>query len=207
MGEGVRLSVIGDTEPRGLCGSGLIDTVSEMIRLGLIKKTGRIKDPSDCPVGLPIPLKKRIKRTPKGCKFVLSEGRNEVAVTQKDISELQLAKGAIRAGAEILLDELRMKPADLDGVLLAGAFGSSVCRESIRGIGLLPDIPLERIRSVGNAAGSGAIRALLSRKQLALASTLAARCEYRELSTHREFAAKFAGALGFEVPLEPPGLP
>ena len=198
MKDDLRLTVMGDTEPIGLCGSGLINTVSEMIRLGLIGANGRIIDPSDCPARLPKSLKNRIKQAQKGYKFVLSEGEREVAVTQKDISELQLAKGAIRAGVEILMEELRMKPSDLDGVFLAGAFGSRVRRESVRGIGLLPDIPLDRIKSVGNAAGSGAVMALLSKRQLALASDIAARCEHRELSIHREFTTKFARALLFE---------
>jgi len=204
MKDDLLLTVMGDTEPRGICGSGLIDTVSEMIRLGLIRENGRIIDPSDCPASLPKSLKSRVKRAPKGYKFVLSEGDREVAITQKDISELQLAKGAIRAGVEILMEELRMKPADLDGVFLAGAFGSKVRRESIRGIGLIPDIPTGRIKSVGNAAGSGAVMALLSKKQIALVSDIAARCEHRELSIHREFTTKFSRALIFEKGLGSP---
>lgn len=198
MKDDLHLKVMGDTEPRGICGSGLIDTVSEMVRMGLISGNGRIIGPSDCPAGLPKSLTNRVKRAPKGYKFVLSEGGREIAITQKDISELQLAKGAIRAGVEVLLEELRMKPTDLEGVLLAGAFGSRVRPESIRGIGLLPDIPLDRIQSVGNAAGSGAVMALLSKRQLALAADVAARCEHRELSIHKEFATKFARALVFD---------
>lgn len=197
MGDDLSLTVMGDTAPRGICGSGLIDTVSEMIRLGLINGNGRIIDPSNCPADLPESLKNRIRRASKGYRFVLSEEAGEVAITQKDISELQLAKGAIRAGVEILLEELRMKPTDLDGVLLAGAFGSRVRPESILGIGMLPHLPMERIKSVGNAAGSGAVMALLSKKRLALASGIAARCEHRELSLHREFSTKFARALLF----------
>lgn len=197
MKDDLRLTVMGGAEPRGICGSGLIDAVSEMIRLGLIRANGRIVDPSDCPPDLPDPLKRRIRRASKGYRFVLSEGEREISVTQKDISELQLAKGAIRAGVEILLEEVRLKPGDLDGVLLAGAFGSRVRPESIRGIGLLPEIPLDRIKSVGNAAGSGAVMALLSKRQLTLASEIAVKCEHRELSMHREFASKFARALLF----------
>ncbi|MBW2016494.1 MAG: DUF4445 domain-containing protein [Deltaproteobacteria bacterium] len=197
LGGEVSLSVIGGVEPSGICGSGLIDAVAEMVRVGIIGADGKIKPPDACPREVSAGVRERIRGTDKGYKFVLWEGRAEVALTQKDISELQLAKGAIRAGIEILLEELDLDASRLDGVLLAGAFGSRIRPRSLLNIGLLPDVAPERIEPVGNAAGKGAVRALLSRKQFHEALMLAKRCEHRELSLHKDFSTKFARALGF----------
>ncbi|WP_082788951.1 ASKHA domain-containing protein [Desulfolucanica intricata] len=193
----VLLAVIGDAEPVGICGSGLIDAVSELVRLGIVRKNGWIKKPSDCPPDLPPELVKRIRSSDKGFKFVLAEGEQEVAVTQKDISELQLGKGAIRAGIEVLLNELNLKAEALDGILLAGAFGSNLNPESVKGIGMLPDVELSSIKSVGNAAGAGAVSTLLAKKQLELAIDLPKRVEHIELSLHQGFQRKFARSISF----------
>jgi uncharacterized 2Fe-2S/4Fe-4S cluster protein (DUF4445 family) len=195
----VDLAVIGDTKPVGICGSGLIDAVSEMIRLGIVKSTGRIKNPQDLPPGFPAALIKRIEQSGNGYKFVLAEGEQEIAITQDDINKLQLGKGAVRAGIEILLNELKLKPSDLDGILLAGAFGSNLRPASLKGIGMLPDVAFNRIKSVGNAAGTGAILALLSKRQMEIASALPARIEHVELSLHQGFQRAFARGLSFEV--------
>lgn len=194
----VHSSVIGSGEARGICGSGLIDAVWEMVRLGIIRDTGRIRGPMDCPPDLPPQVRNRIRPAGKSYEFVLAEGKQRVTLTQKDVSELQLAKGAIRAGVDILLEEMGVTPSHLDGILLAGAFGSSLRPHSVKGIGLLPDIPIDRIKSVGNAAGMGAILALLSRKQLELASVWAAKAEHIELSVHKGFPHKFVNALNFK---------
>jgi len=193
----VDMAVIGNDKPLGICGSGLIDAVSEMIRKGIVKSSGRIRSPQDYPPGFPASLTKRIKQNGNNYKFVLVEGEPEVAITQRDISELQLGKGAMRAGIEILMNEINLKPADLDGILLAGAFGSNLRPESLMGIGLLPEIELTRIKSVGNAAGTGAILALLSNRQLAISQALPKRIEHIELSLHDGFQRAFAKGLSF----------
>ncbi|WP_066635180.1 ASKHA domain-containing protein [Desulfolucanica intricata] len=193
----VMLTVIGDVEPAGICGSGLIDAVSELVRLGIVQKNGWIKNPLDCPPDLPLQLLKRIRYTDRGNKFVLAEGEQEVAITQKDISELQLGKGAIRAGIEVLLNELNLKAGALDGILLAGAFGSNLNPESVKGIGMLPDVEISRIKPVGNAAGAGAVSTLLTKSQLELAIDLPKRVEHIELSLHKGFQRKFVRALNF----------
>lgn len=195
----VRLEVIGGAEAVGICGSGLIDAVSELIRLGVLKGNGRIKAPADCPPDLPEAVQSRIRQTDKGYRFVLAEGVQEVAITQKDISELQVAKGAIRAGIDVLLDEMGLAHSDIDQILLAGAFGSNLRPKSLKGIGMLPDIDLGRIKAVGNAAGAGAVMALLSRKQLELATELAQNAEHVELSLNQGFNRKFAMAIFLEV--------
>ncbi len=191
-------SVIGHAKPRGLCGSGLLDAVSEMIRAGILHRTGRILQPEECPSHLPRSLRDRIERTDSGARFVLEQGETPVAVTQKDIREVQLAKGAIRAGIEVLMKEAGISGSDLNGVLLAGAFGSNLRPESIEGIGMLPDVPIEIITPVGNAAGTGAVIALLSRESIDLASMLASRTEHIELSVRKEFQRIFLTAMEFE---------
>lgn len=197
LDDDVHLKTVGDQIPRGICGSGLVDVVSELVRLGIIGSLGRIEAPSDCPDSVPPLIKNRIMRQENTNRFVLfAEGR-EISVTQKDISELQLAKGAIRAGIEILMEAQGLSAEDLDQVLLAGAFGNGLRPESLRGIGLLPNIPLERIKAVGNAAGKGAVMALLSKRQRALAATVAKTCKHVELSAHKDFFDKFARALAF----------
>ena len=193
----VHLKTVGDKTPRGICGSGLVDVVSEMVRLGIISSRGRMEAPSDCPDSVPGLIKNRIIRHENANRFVLFDQGHEISVTQKDISELQLAKGAIRAGIEILMEAQGLSADDLDQVLLAGAFGSGLRPESLKGIGLLPDIPLDRVKAVGNAAGKGAVMALLSKGQKALAATIAKTCEHVELSAHKDFFDKFARALAF----------
>lgn len=198
LDEDVHLSVIGQIEARGICGSGLIDAVSEMVRLGIVQEGGRLRRPEDCIAELPPVIRGRIRQAQNGHQFFLTEGGRHVAITQKDISELQLAKGAMRAGIEILLEEVGATPEDLDGFLLAGAFGSRLRPESLRGIGLIPEMPLDRVQAVGNAAGTGAIMALLSGPQLKIASEIATRVEHRDLTTHKAFSHKFARAMRFD---------
>jgi uncharacterized 2Fe-2S/4Fe-4S cluster protein (DUF4445 family) len=195
--EDVHLSAVGDARPRGVCGSGLVDAVSEMLRVGILHRSGRILPREECPEGLPPSLRARVEKTESGTRYVLARGRREVAITQKDIRELQLAKGAIRAGIEILLKEAGLAASQLDGILLAGAFGSNLRPESLKGIGLLPPVPLERIQPVGNAAATGAIMGLLSQKQLELASHLADRAEHVELSLRKDFQKAFVTAMDF----------
>lgn len=199
MDEDVHLEIIGEEEPQGISGSGLIDAVAEMVKLGLLRANGRIKSPEECPPDLPEKIKQRIVPSDNGTKFLLTSGRNEVAITQKDISELQLGKGAIRAGIEILMETLGITAEQLDGILVAGAFGSNLKPSSIQGIGMFPPVELSKIKSVGNAAGTGAIMALLSKKKLKLASVLSRNVEHIELSLHTGFSRKFAKAIRFEL--------
>jgi len=203
----IRCRVVGDGRPVGICGSGLVDAVAVLVELGLVSKTGRIIDPADFPPGVPERVRGRIRPSGKGFKFVLTDGSDgpdsrEVAVTQKDISELQLAKGAIRAGIEVLLRRAGISPADLDGILLAGAFGSNLRPQSVKTIGMLPDVEPSRIKPVGNAAGTGAVLALFSVEQLAVAAGIPNGVEHVELSTDAGFQDLFIEALGFEFEVD-----
>ncbi len=195
--EDVRFKVVGKAEPVGICGSGLIDAVSELVRVGVIRGNGRIKSPEDCPPELSSLIKNRIRCNEKGYRFVLAEGNQEVAITQKDISELQLGKGAMKAGIDLLMEELGIQASDIDGILLAGAFGSSLRPKSLQSIGMLPDVDMNCVQTVGNAAGAGAVMALLSKKQMEIARNLPKRIEHIELSLHKGFPRKFARAINF----------
>lgn len=200
MDDDVRLSVIGGDAPHGLCGSGLVDAVAELLRWGIVDRSGRICRPASCPSHVPVALRRRLRTEARGASFVLGDGEEGIALHQEDVRALQLAKGAMRAGIEILLARWGLTAADLDEVLLAGAFGSRLAARSVLRIGLLPPLPPEKIRAAGNAAGLGAWLALISRKQWDRAAEIAAATEHVELSGHPAFQTRFVEALGF-----PPG--
>lgn len=198
----VTLKVIGNTAPRGICGSGLIDAVAEMAKSGVIDATGRFVGPGASGLSLDPRLMARLRRGENGCEFVLapagiSAAGEDIVITQKDLRELQLAKGAIYAGIRVLLRELGVSGEDVTQVLLAGAFGNYIKKESALAIGLLPEMPLDRINSVGNAAGDGAKLALVSKSERARALSLARRAEHVELSTRAVFQEEFINALYF----------
>ncbi len=198
----VILKVIGDAPPRGICGSGLIDAAAALLKAGVLEPSGRLVDPETSGAHLPPSLKARLRPGKGGFEFILAgkeiaAGGEDIVLTQPDLRELQLAKGAIYAGLQILLKDVGLTEADLDEVLLAGAFGNYIRKESARAIGLLPAIPLEKITPVGNAAGRGARMALLSKKERARAEALLDLVEHVELSARRDFQEAFIKALAF----------
>ncbi|MHB1006744.1 MAG: ASKHA domain-containing protein [Chloroflexota bacterium] len=195
----VVVRTINNGRPRGLCGSGLIDAVAEMLRVGLIDETGRLVAPEDAAQVLPEALCKRLVQTERGYAFVLAgAGRQRVYLTQQDVRKLQLAKGAISAGIQILMKELGLSGhAEIAEVLLAGAFGSYVSPASARAIGLVPPFPLSRLISVGNAASVGARMALLSMDARKEAEAIARRVEHIELSSRADFQDEFVTAMYF----------
>ena len=180
--EAIRVKVIGKVLPRGICGSGLVDVAAELLKAGMMDYTGRLTT----------------------SEFVLvpkkhSATGEDIVITQKDLRELQLAKGAIYAGTKILLKELGIREEDISEVFLAGAFGNYIRQESALTIGLLPNLPIHQIISVGNAAGNGAILALISKKERARAFSLAKRVEHVELSGRADFQDEFVNALLFKL--------
>ncbi|MDP4160828.1 MAG: ASKHA domain-containing protein [Bacillota bacterium] len=195
--EDVKLKVVADVPAQGICGSGLIDCVAEMYRLGMLRSNGRIKGPEECPPQVPDLIRSRLRADGRGWKFVLAEGESEVALVQRDVSELQLGKGAVRAGIEILMERLNITAEQFDGILVAGAFGSNLRPGSIQGIGMFPPVKLEKIKPVGNAAGTGAVMALLSKDKMREAQSLPAQVEHIELSLYEGFSRKFAQAIRF----------
>lgn len=197
IGEDVRVWTIGDVSARGICGSGLIDAVAQMVRRGIVDPRGRLL-PRPLQEGrLPSRLLERLAGQGHTWEFVLSQDPY-VAVTQEDVRKLQLAKGTIRCGVQILMEELGIDVSRIARVSLAGAFGNFVDKRSALGIGMLPPaIPQARILGVGNAAGQGSRMTLLSKAIRQRAEALARRVEYFELSKHPRFEEIFAESMGF----------
>lgn len=196
----VFLKVIGHTAPRGICGSGLIDAVAGMLRAGIIDSTGRFADTEDCAGSLDPRLISRLRKGKDGSEFLLASGSfsatgEDIVITQKDLRELQLAKGAILAGIRVLLKESGVAAEDITEIFLAGAFGNYVKKESAMAIGLLPSLPLQRIVPVGNAAGDGAMLVLFSKNERAKAFSLSMKAEHVELSARKDFQEEFINSL------------
>ncbi|MBI3987280.1 MAG: DUF4445 domain-containing protein, partial [Lentisphaerae bacterium] len=205
----VRINVIGNIRPAGLCGSGLIDLAAELLRVGIVDFTGRIQAPDEVPAGLSAALRERLVNQDGHWHFILVQGDETASgepllLTQKDIRELQLATAAIRAGIRILLGMEGLDVGELHGVLLAGAFGNFIRRNHARRIGLLPPLPGNRIRFIGNASLFGAKRALLSVDEKNYASRLAKTTRHVDLSLSPDFQMEFSSAMLF--PEEDPGI-
>lgn len=194
---------IGNAPPRGVCGSGLVDLVAQMLHAGIISESGMMETADTLyKMKASAPLVQRMGGDGRQRAFELvtaSEGAGgrAIYVTQRDIRELQLAKGAIRAGIEILMIELGITASDVQRVYLAGAFGNYIRPASALTIGLIPHFPNAEIVPVGNAAGSGAKMALLSTSAREEAARLVERVEYLELSGRPDFQEQFTEAMIF----------
>jgi uncharacterized 2Fe-2S/4Fe-4S cluster protein (DUF4445 family) len=201
LDDDVRCSVIGNCPPVGLCGSGLIDLAAELLKHGIVSSAGRLLPPGELPPSLPPALRQRVRIGPDGQgEFLLAEGEGDSTLTlsQRDVRELQLASGAIRAGIVILLKNAGLKTTDLKSVLLAGGFGSFIRRSNAQRIGLLPaDIDHSRIHYVGNVSLSGARWALLSCEARRWAEKLARHTSHVQLSSDADFQNEFAEAMIF----------
>jgi uncharacterized 2Fe-2S/4Fe-4S cluster protein (DUF4445 family) len=203
---GVTLGVIGDVEPKGLCGSGLVDAVAELVRVGLLDGSGRfVPDEVAKELAPGIADRLRVLDSERGEErvFVLhrpavdSDPADCVVLTQRDVRELQFAKAAISTGWTLLLEELGLEHRDVQQVLLAGSFGSYLSAASAIRIGLVPQLPVLRIVAAGNVAGEGAKMALLSIRERAGALALLEEVTYVELSDRPEFNDRFVDQLAF----------
>lgn len=168
----VSYSVIGDAKPAGLCGSGLLDLVSVLLDLEIISESGR--------------MEQKI--------YALCDN---VTLTQKDVREVQLAKAAIRAGIELMAQQLGVAVGDIRKVYLAGAFGNYLDPASACRIGMIPPILLDRIVPIGNAAGEGAKLCALSRAEFDYSKELARKTEFLELASLPQFQDQYVDALEF----------
>ncbi|TYP56639.1 ASKHA domain-containing protein [Thermosediminibacter litoriperuensis] len=198
--EELEYTVIGETLPSGICGSGLLDVVAELLKAGIVDKNGRILKPEGVTSELGQKYRDRIVDINGIRAFILEENTatgQPVYINQKDIRELQLAKGAIAAGIEILLKTFNAKVEDISEVFLAGAFGNYLKPESACEVGLIPRELEGKIKAIGNAAGGGAKLALLSEKEYERAVMISKKIHYIELSTEPEFSSVFAKNLGF----------
>ena len=197
---GLELQVIGDAVPTGVCGSGLVDAVSELVRVGLIDGSGRFVT-EEAAVGIRPALASRFVTLDSERVFVLASteetGGEQVYLSQRDVRELQFAKAAISTGWRLLLEEFGVAEHDVQQVLLAGSFGTYLSASSAVRIGLVPKLPLLRIVSAGNVAGEGAKMILLSAQERHGAKTLIDEIEYVELSDRSDFNDRFIEQLGF----------
>jgi uncharacterized 2Fe-2S/4Fe-4S cluster protein (DUF4445 family) len=190
---GLSLQVVGAGSPRGICGTGLISGVAELLNLGVIDATGRIVDPADLD---PPALRERVFSLDGEPAFSLSEDR-AVYISQNDVRKLQLAKGAVRTGIETLLEASGLNADELDALRLAGNFGAGLDAGAAMRIGLIPPMDLERVQVVGNAALRGAIMILLSRDCWRKAQSAARNTRFVELGGKPEFQARFMDSMMF----------
>jgi len=188
----LRIQTIGDLPAVGLCGSGIVDAIAVMVESELINHRGAIQknhrlaltDDDGRPHLVLVPQSEAgIDR--------------DIVVNRRDVVEIQLAKGAIRSGIEILLSEAGIDAGDIEQFLIAGAFGSYINVGSAIRLGLFPPIPLDRFRQVGNAAGMGAYQLLISNKSREQVGVLARNIEYVELTTHPRFSSEFMRQMSF----------
>jgi uncharacterized 2Fe-2S/4Fe-4S cluster protein (DUF4445 family) len=187
------LSVIGGLAPLGICGSGLVSLVSQLVAAGAVTPAGAF-DPGFCSAWL--------REGPEGMEFVLAEARgtgtgSDLVLTHKDLSQLQLAKAAIHAGISLMMDELGVSR--ISRVLLAGAFGNYMNPTDACGIRMLPGVTADRVTAVGNAAGAGAVMALVSRAQRTRARALVDRMAYLELAIHPQFKEAYLDGMAFRA--------
>src|SRR5437899_86 len=192
LSDRVELQVIGgDVKPAGICGSGLVDAVAQLLLIGLLDHSGRMKSREDAGHH---PLADRLIEVEGVRAFLLAEG---VYLSQRDVRELQFAKGSIATGIKVLMDILGVGASDLDEIFLGGSFGSYLNPESAKIIGLVPPVDVDKVIAVGNSAGEGAKIALVSYRARPVAFELTSRIEYVELSARTDFNASFVPVLGF----------
>jgi len=192
LSDHVELQVIGgDIPPKGICGSGLVDTVSQLLLVGLLDPSGKMRSREEVPEH---PLSDRLISVDGVRAFLLAEN---VYLSQRDVRELQFGKGSIATGIKVLMDVMGVTTGDLDEVLLGGSFGSYLNPESAKIIGLVPPVDVDRILSVGNTAGEGAKMSLLSFRERQIAFELPDKIEYVELSGRSDFNDSFISVLQF----------
>ena len=199
----IAYNVIGNTKPSGICGTALIDVAAAMLQLGVLDTTGRILSRDELDGTVADALAARLAPQEDGSvSFVLADAESSrtgqpICIQQKDIRELQLAAGAIRAGISIMMRQAGLSVEDIDEVLLAGGFGNFIRRSNARRIGILPQMPVSKVRFVGNAASMGARLVLLSRPHRREADEIAESATHIDLSMDPEFQFEFSSAMLF----------
>lgn len=198
-GDEVKLKVIGNTSPAGLCGSAVIDAVAELRRVGLIDETGLLLSAE------------KYEKTHQGSRlcerlrevgeynmaFFFTDGENAVYLSQKDIRQIQLAKSSIYSGCMTLLAEYGMTPDDVDSLILAGAFGNYIDIDNALSIGMLPPVAREKILSVGNGAGKGVQALLLDSSFRRKLQKIRANSTHIELADNQNFMEQYIMNMNF----------
>lgn len=189
----VHYRTIEDTAPVGICGSGLIDALAELLKSGLIGLKGRFVEEMTKQTN-------RLRRGPDGWEFVIA-WKNEagtdadIVITQADIRELQKAKAAMHTGSEILMRRMNVTERDINRLYVAGAFGNYIDPENARTIGMYPELPIEKIHFVGNTAGTGARMCLASKEIREYAEEISRKVKYYELAVDPDFETEYIKAL------------
>jgi uncharacterized 2Fe-2S/4Fe-4S cluster protein (DUF4445 family) len=191
QGQEVRVHTVEGQAAVGICGSGILDAISQMLSEGLIDVRGMLQEDH--------PLIQRVGEESIVLLVPASDSGNDrdVIITRKDVNEIQLAKGAIRAGIEVLLKEAKLSYEEVEEIIVAGAFGTYLDVRSAIGIGMFPDLPHAHFRQVGNAAGMGAKQMLISSERRQAAEEITQKVEYLELTTHPDFTDEFLKAMNF----------
>ena len=193
--EGVRLKVIGNEEPIGICGSGILAVIKELLRVGLIRKEGafiKLKQLEETDYRYPMLQLDGIKR-----EFIMTKKPQKLLITQGDVRQVQLAKGAILSGFIALLNKAGIRMEDLDKVMIAGQFGAHLPADSLVGTGILPKEVEDKLVYVGNSSKTGAYMALMSSKVKAEMEELASYMDYMELGATEGYERLFSDCLIF----------
>ncbi len=199
------VSTIAGRDPVGVCGSGLVDAVAELLKARVIAASGYLRSRSECEaLGVPGALLDRIQELPTGDRAVQLSG--DVVVSAQDVRQLQLVKGSIAAGIAMLTGRLGLTGRDLDEVLVSGTFGAFLRKASLLAIGLVPPVDPQRVRFVANAVGAGARLILADGYSRRQAIALAQRAEYVELAGDPDYEAAFCAGIPFPQEAAP-GLP
>jgi uncharacterized 2Fe-2S/4Fe-4S cluster protein (DUF4445 family) len=185
----LRIQTIDNIAPVGICGSGILDAIACMAEIGAMDHRGSFKDSH-----------RLVRQKNKAMEFLLVDANktgtgDDLVITRKDVNEIQLAKGAIRTGIEVLLNVAGITAESIEEFIIAGAFGTYINVPSAIQIGMFPFLPLERFKQIGNAAGEGAREMLLSTDQRHVAEDFAKRIEYIELSTYPGFTNIYSKSL------------
>ena len=184
----IELHTIGSGTPKGLCGSGLLDVVSQAVAKGIINKRGRI-----------VPDHPLVCEDANGKRQITLSSEQNISLTQGDIRQVQLCKGAILSGCQCLLDELKLRPEEIDHVLVAGQFGRHLSPESLVGAGLLPPAFASKISYVGNSSRAGATMCLFSQAERQRAQRMARAISYVDLSTKSGYESSFLSCMSFDL--------
>jgi len=190
----VNYRTIDDAPPVGICGSGLVDGLAEMLKSGLVDMKGKINSDLSAKTD-------RLRKTPDGWyEFVIApKGKTgteeDITITQADVRELQKAKAAMRTGAETLLKKMNLTKDDITTLYVAGAFGNYIDPESARMIGMYPEVPIERIKFVGNTAGTGSRMCLISKEMREYAEAISTKVHYYELACDTDFQGEYMKAM------------
>lgn len=198
-GRRIKYSVIGNDRPMGLCGSGLIDALAILLKAGIIDENGTILSGQELPIlfrsyVFELEAEDAAQSSESSLAVYIAPG---VYITQEDIRKLQLAKGAIAAGIDILFKEYGCKPCDLDILTFAGGFGNYIDKASAAAIGLFPPELLDRAKEVGNAAGNGAVSAALSQEAWESALDISGKMRYIELASYPRFDEIYVEHMNF----------